>query len=195
MFDDDGGGGREDGGGAGAAEEMQGIGVLIGGFVGWIEEDEIERVDGRGFDQAGEEGGGGALVHGHAGGDLEGGEVGAEGGYGGRLPLDKVHVGGAAAVGLDADGAAAGIEISEAGPGNARAEDVKEGLAEAIGGGAGAGAFGGEEEPGSEGAGDDAHKGNGSECGKKEVSSRLGYSSRLVEFGVGGLGEQVGRSR
>ena len=100
-----------------------------------------------------------ALVDGDAGGDLKSEEVGAEDGDGGGLALDEVDVGGTATVGLDPDGTAAGIEISEARAGNGGAEDVEEG---SRGGrsevGAGGGALGGEEEPGAEGAGDDAHR-------------------------------------
>ncbi len=42
MLGDDAGGGREDSGGAGAAEQMERVGVLFGGFVGRIEIDDVK---------------------------------------------------------------------------------------------------------------------------------------------------------
>ncbi len=162
MFGDDAGAWSEDGGGASAAQQSEGVGVLVGGFVGRVEKDEIEGVDGRSVEEAGEEGGGGALVNGDAGVDFERGEVGAEGGEGGGGAFDQMDMGGAAAMGLDPDGAGAGVKVGKAGAGDGWAEDVEEGLAEAIGGGPGGFTFGGEKEPGAEGTGDHAHEVDGS---------------------------------
>ncbi len=65
------------------------------------------------------------------------GQIFAEGFEGGRGVLGEVDVGGAAADGFDAYGSGAGVEVGEAGVGDARGEDVEEGFAEAVGGGAG----------------------------------------------------------
>ncbi len=50
--------------------------------------------------------------------------------------LDEDGFAGAAAEGLDADGAGARVEIKKNSAGDARREDVEEGLAEAVAGGA-----------------------------------------------------------
>jgi len=69
------------------------------------------------------------------GGDFEGVEILADEFRGGRMILDEGYVGGAAAEGLDADGAGAGEDIKEAGANDTGAEDIEEGFAEAIAGG------------------------------------------------------------
>lgn len=172
LGDDEGAGGEEDLG-AGAAEEGKGVGVVGGGDVGGIEEDDVERVDG-GFaggwvgrqvgglgdqlvDESFEGGDGAARFEGVAGADAEGVEVGAEGGEGGVGAFGEEDVGGSAAKGLDADGSGAGVEVGEAGVADAGLEDVEEGFAEAVAGGTGAVAARGDEGARAIDPGDDAH--------------------------------------
>jgi len=124
----------------------------------WIEEDEVDGVGELGeLEETLEQGAGAAVFKGEAGGDLEGGEVGAQRGEGGGGVLGEPDVGGAAAEGLDADCAGAGVEIEETAIGDARGEDVEEGLAEAVAGGAGGGAPWGDELAGAMGSGDNTH--------------------------------------
>ena len=88
---------------------------------------------------------------------LRAAQVGADGGQRRRGFFREPDVGGAAADRLDADRAGAGVEVDEAGPGDARREDVEEGLAQAVAGGARAAAARGDERARAIGAGDDAH--------------------------------------
>jgi hypothetical protein len=144
---------------SGAAEEVQGRFVLDLEVVGRVEEEDVDGA-GWGLDglaEAVEKGSGAAVFEGVALGDLEGREIRAEGGDGGGGLLGEPDVESAAADGLDADGAGAGVEIDEAAAFNTRGEDVEEGLAEAVAGGAGFGATGRDELTGTVGAGDDAH--------------------------------------
>ena len=152
MLGDDEGLRREAGG---TTEEAESLGVGFFVFVGWVEVEEVDA----GWREALEERHGAAVFHGEGLRDVEGGEVCAEGFEGGRGVFGEEDVAGSAAEGFDADGAGAGIEIDEGGVGEARGEDVEEGFAEAVTGGAGGGAGWGDEDAGTVGAGDDAHVG------------------------------------
>ncbi len=77
MFSDDEGLGREELFGAGTAEEREGGFVLGLGFVGWVEEDNVER--GGELGEVLEEGSCAAVFDGVGAGDFERGEGGAEG--------------------------------------------------------------------------------------------------------------------
>jgi hypothetical protein len=89
--------------------------------------------------------------------EAEGAEIFAQGAEGGRGVLDEDDVGRAAAEGLDADGSGAGEEIGEDSVSDARSEDIEEGLAEAVRGGAGGVAAGSDELAGAKFASDYAH--------------------------------------
>lgn len=90
-------------------------------------------------------------------GDAEGGEVGAEGFEGGGGVFGEPDVAGSAGEGFDAYGSGASVEVEEGATFEAGSEDVEEGFAEPVAGGAGGGAGGRGEETGTEGSGDDAH--------------------------------------
>lgn len=154
VLGDDEGVGSEEGFAAGAAEEAEGGLVLVGGLVGWVEVDDF---DGGSFGEALEEGSSASVFEGVAVGDLEGGEVGAEGGQGEVGVFRKPDVGGSAGDGLDADGSGAGVKIDKAAGGDAWRDDVEEGFAEAVAGGAGSETAWGGELTGAIGSGDDAH--------------------------------------
>ncbi len=155
VLGDDAGARGEERFGAGAAKEGEGGGVLGGGNVGRVEEDEVKGI-GAG-EQAGDEGGYAAVIEGVAGGDVHGLEVLAKSGEGGAVAFGEEDVGGAAAEGLDADSSSAGVKVGESGAGKGWRENVEEGLAEAVAGGAGAGSTRGDQRPRAVKAGDDAH--------------------------------------
>ena len=94
-------------------------------------------------------------------------EVFAEGGEGGGGVFAEPDVGCSAGEGFDAYGSGAGVEVDEAGAFDAGLEDVEEGLAEAVAGGAGGGSAGGLELARAIGSGDDAHRAKvlGAGCG------------------------------
>lgn len=68
--------------------------------------------------------------------DFEGCEVAADEGGGGGVVFDEDDFDGASACGLDADGAGASEDVEKARTANIGTEDVEEGFAEAIAGGA-----------------------------------------------------------
>ena len=131
MFDDD---------DAARGDEVRGVEefedfLVVGGFfVGWVEEDEIgeqaagchsfEAANGGGLDQFG------------GGEDVEGFEIFADQARGLGARFDENCFARAAADGFDADGSGAGEEVDEKGFFDGRAEDVEEGFAQAIAGGA-----------------------------------------------------------
>lgn len=160
VFGDDEGVGGQEGSAADAAEEAEGGLVLVSGLVGWVEVHDVY-TGGAGwggqFGEALEEGSGAAVFEGVAVGDVEGGEVGAEGSEGEVGVFGEPDVGCSAGDGLDAYGAGAGVEVDEAAAGDARGDDVEEGFAEAVAGGAGFEAAWGGELAGAIGSGDDAH--------------------------------------
>ncbi len=156
VFGDDEGVGGEDGAAWLTAQEAEGGGILGVEVPGRIEEDEVERGGGV-AQQLVEECGGAFGIDVESGCDFESGQVGSDGGDGGGGFFGEGDVGGAAAEGLDSDGAGAGVKIGEAAAGNAGRDDVEEGLAEAVAGGAGEVAARGGERTGAVGAGDDAH--------------------------------------
>ncbi len=134
VFGEDEGVWREDGVVGGAAEETKGLGVVVFGVVRWVEEDDVERGE---LGEALQQGGGSAVFEGVAGGNPEGGEIGSEGFERGWGFFREEDVGGSAREGFDADGTGAGEKIGEPAVGDARGEDVEEGFAEAVAGGAG----------------------------------------------------------
>jgi len=121
-----------------AAQEAEGLGVVVFGVVGWVEEDDVDGVGGLG--EALEKGGRAAVFEGEASGDIEVRQVRLEGLQGGCGFFGEEGVGRATGDGFDADGAGSGEEIGEAAALDTGAEDVEEGLAEAVAGGASAGA-------------------------------------------------------
>ena len=136
----------------GAAEEAEGLGVVGFALVGRVEEDDVD-----GDLEFLQELGDAAIFQRVAAGDFEGGEVGAERLQGGCAVFCEPDAACATADGLDADGAGAAVEIDEITAGQARGDDVEEGLAESVAGGAGGGAGGRDEETRTVGSGDDAH--------------------------------------
>jgi hypothetical protein len=170
VFGEDEGVGGEDGGVGGAAEEAEGLGVGVFVVVGWVEEDDVEGIE---LEQACEQGGGSAVFEGVVAGDGEVGEVGFEGFEGGRSFFGEEGVGCPAGDGLDADGTGSGEEVGEATAFDARTEDVEEGFAEAVAGGAGQGAGWGGEGSGTEGSGDDAHTSMVWENGVRRIQSKV----------------------
>ncbi len=94
VFGKDEGVGGEDVGVYGAAEETQGLGVVVFGVVGRVEKDEVKRV--LELREALEERGGTAVFHAIAACDLEGGEVGFEGFEGRWGVFGEEDVGGSA---------------------------------------------------------------------------------------------------
>ena len=161
VFGDHQGVGREERLVGGASEEAEGLGVGVFEIVGWVEVDEVGGLRGEEFGEALEELSRAAVFHGVGGcWDFEGGEIGTESFQGRDGVLAEEDMGGAAAEGFDADGAGAGVKVEEAAAGEAWGEDVEEGFAEAIAGGAGGVAGRAGEEAGAIGAGDDAHRGS-----------------------------------
>jgi len=157
VFGDDESIGREEGA-AVAAEQAEGENVLVVGGVRRVEEDEAGGA--AGFEEAGKRGGDAAWLEGVAAANAERGEVGANGAEGRLGLLDEDGFTGAAAEGLDADSAGAGIEIEKERAGDAGREDVEESLAEAVAGGADVEAAGRMEHAGAELSGDNAHGGH-----------------------------------
>jgi len=178
VLGNDEGGGSEEDLRAGAAEQGERVGVVGGGIVRGVEEEDVEGGeggDGSGravelsldipgchsvcmpVDEAVEGGDGAARFEGVSGADAERVEVGAEVGEGGLGAFGEEDVSGSAAEGLDADGSGAGVEVGEAGLFDAGLEDVEQGLAEAVAGGAGAFAARGDEGARAKGSSDDAH--------------------------------------
>ena len=122
----------------GGAEEAEGAVVLNFFGVGGIDEDEIEWCVG-GFVAGGEFFEGAEGVEGEdkgSGLDFEGCEIAPDESGGGSVVFDEDDFDGAAAYGFDADGAGAGEDVEEARAGDVGAEDVEEGFAEAVAGGA-----------------------------------------------------------
>ena len=76
-------------------------------------------------------------VYGAAGGDAKGGEVGVQRFEGGGGVFGEPDVACAAADGFDADRSGTGVEVGEGRVEEAGGEDVEQGFAEAIAGGAG----------------------------------------------------------
>jgi len=153
LGDDDGVGGENDF--VVVGEEVERGAVLVAGLVGWVEEDEVHgaSVLDHGVEQLADA----AVFDGVATLQLERGDVGADGERGFGLAFGKPDEVCAAAEGLDADGAGAGVEVGELGAFDTGREDVEERFAEAIAGGTGFEAFGGLEDSGAEFSGDDAH--------------------------------------
>jgi len=121
-------------------EEVEGGAVLVARFVGWVEENDVGGA--LVFDHCIEELADAAVFDGVAALELECGDVGADGEDGFGLALGEPAEVGAAAEGFDSDGAGAGVEVGEPGAFNAGGEDVEEGFAETVAGGAGFEAFG-----------------------------------------------------
>lgn len=138
-----------------AAEEAEGLGVGFFVVVGGVEEDEVDRLR-----ETLEQRHHAAVFEGVATGDFEVLQVGAEGFEGRTAVLGEVDVSGSAADGFEAHGSGAGEEVYETAAGDARREDIEQGFAEAVAGGAGVGAGGRCQEAGTVLAGDDTHKGN-----------------------------------
>jgi len=90
-------------------------------------------------------------------GDGEGCEVATNQDCGGGMVFDEDDFEGAAAEGFDANGAGAGEDIEEAGARDVGAEDVEEGFAKTVAGGAEGVALEGFEDAAAEFTGDDAH--------------------------------------
>jgi len=125
-------------------EEVEGGAVLVAGFVGWVEEDDV-----RGalvFDHCVQELADTAVFDGVAALDFQHGDVGADGGGGFGFALGEPAEIGAAAEGFYANSAGAGVKVGELCAVDARGEDVEEGFAEAVAGGAGFETFGGLED-------------------------------------------------
>ncbi len=139
-----------------ASQEAERLGVVVLGVVGRVEEDQVERVPE--LEKPLQERGGSAVFDAIAAGDLEVGQVGFEGFERRRSVLCEEDVRGAARDGFDADGTGSGEEVGEAAARDAGAEDVEEGLAEPVAGGAGVGSGRGGEDSGPVDSGDDAHE-------------------------------------
>jgi hypothetical protein len=143
----------------GGAEEAEGAVVLILFGVGRVDENEIEwRV--RGLVAGGEfleraEGVEGKDLR--SVGDCERFEIATDEDCGGGVIFDEDDLDGTAAEGFDADGAGAGEDVKEARAADVWAEDVEEGFAEAVAGGAEGGAFETFEDAAAVFASDDAH--------------------------------------
>jgi len=104
------------------------------------------------------------------------GEVVADalGGFG--VVLDEKGGGGAAAEGLNAEGAGAGVEVEDAGAGDALSEAGEDDLADAVLGGAEGVAFGGLEVEAAGGTGNDAQR-------HEKVCKKHGKSTCFYESG------------
>jgi hypothetical protein len=143
----------------GGAEEAEDAVVLRFFGVGRVDEDEIEWGVGR-FVLVGDFLEGAEGVEGEdlgSAGDCEGFEVAANQDSGGGVVFDEDDFEGAAAEGFDANGAGAGEDIEKAGARDVGAEDVEEGFAKAVAGGAEGVALEGFEDAAAIFAGDDAH--------------------------------------
>jgi hypothetical protein len=143
----------------GRAEEAEDAVVLRFFGVGRVYESEIEWGVGR-FVLVGDFLEGAEGVEGEdlrAAGDCEGCEVATNQDSGGGVVFDEDDFEGAAAEGFDADGAGAGEDVEEARAGDVGAEDVEEGFAKAVAGGAEGVALEGFEDAATVFAGDDAH--------------------------------------
>ncbi len=171
-------------GSGGAAQEAEALDVGFFVFIGRIEEDKIE--DWCEFLQ---ERHGASGIDGEARGNAKGGEIGVQGFEGGRRILGKPDVARAAAEGFDADSSGAGIKVGEGGAGHAGSEDVEQGLAQTVAGGAGGGAGWCGEETGTVASGDDAHahyrNGRDADAETHTIVDMTGWSFRLGRvFGV-----------
>ena len=133
MLDEDDGSGAEQRG-MFTGDQVQCVGVLVDGFVRWVEEDDVDTLLalGEGDEQACRA----AVFDGVAAGDLERGKIFADGGQRGGCVFREPDVRCAAADGLNADGAGAGVEIDESRAFDAGGEDVEKRFAEAVAGGA-----------------------------------------------------------
>ena len=143
----------------GGAEEAEDAVVLRFFGVGRVYESEIEWGVGR-FVLVGDFLEGAEGVEGEdlrAAGDCEGCEVATNQDCGGGMVFDEDDFEGAAAEGFDANGAGAGEDIEEAGARDVGAEDVEEGFAKTVAGGAEGVALEGFEDAAAEFTGDDAH--------------------------------------
>ena len=173
--------GREEGVAFGA-EQVQSRFVFCGFGVGRIEEDEVDFSVG-----CGETFEGGGCSPGFecvAAADSERGQIGADGAEGGLGVFDEDGFCGASAEGLYSHRSGASVEVEEYGAGDARGENVEEGFAEAVAGGASVAAFGRDERSGAELSGDDAHRDDGN--GIQEGTHRRGIRGLMVaEAGAG----------
>ena len=136
-------------------EEVQGGSVLIAIAVRRIEEDDVGLaiVIDHGVEQLADT----AVFDGEAAVDFQRGDVGADGGGRFRFALGEPDEIRAAADGFKADGAGAGVEVSELRADDARGEDVEERFAQTVAARTSFEALGGLDVAGAIGSGDDAH--------------------------------------
>jgi len=143
------------------AQEVERRLIVGSGLIGWIEEDEIEggrwNRFGLLFGQALEQRAGASIFNSDTLGDLESREVRAKSVESLRGVLGEPDMGGAAADGLDANCARTRVEIDEPAAFEPRSEDVEEGLAKTVGGGARRCAARSSKLTGAIGTGDNAH--------------------------------------
>ncbi len=136
----------------GAAQKAEGLGVGVFVFVRRVEEDEVD-----GLREFLEERHYAPSVDRVASGDAKSGEVNVQGFEGGRGVFGEPDVACAAAKGFDPYGSGASVKVGKCGAGQAGRENVEQGLAQAVAGGAGGRSGWGGKEAGTVGSGDDAH--------------------------------------
>ena len=167
-----------------AAQEAKTLGVGVFVFVRRVEEDEVE-----GLREFLQEWHYAPSVDRVATGDAERGEIGVQGFKRGRGVLGEPDVACAAAEGFNPYGSGAGVKVGKCGARQARREDVEQGLAQAVAGGAGGRSGWGGEEAGTVGSGDDAHEhyrnGRDPKAEAHTIVAMTGWSFRLGRiFGV-----------
>ena len=141
------------------AKKGEDAAIFFGGSVGRIEENDVERsacgsmLRGKAL-QAPQRV---ELENACASADAQRIEILLNKGGSGGMVFDEHNFAGAAAEGLDADGAGAGEEVEEAAAGDAFGQDVEKGLAEAVAGGAKGKALEALELAAAKCSGDDAH--------------------------------------